>query len=307
MINRKVLRVREYFSRVDVGKWLRLFRGLAILIAALLIVSYVTSYVVNEKIKIVYELEGFERLSPTIPDFESIVAARGIQFGITFALITIVMLLIAMFKGESLNLVRLLTLVAHSFIIVALFMVLQIPFIWQVPKVSYMIVDASFENITFREATLVGVAPEGSMNITSPIIRASYARVYRAYSNMTLPDWSIIEPGKIREVIKDTRTYMNLTGVRWLSGKEELTSEKLDFCVGDWAAVEYQDMLSRFSVREQEAGFSEMMMSILSMLSSVGLAIYNSIGFKGIYKASTKLTVIVGVLLLLVLFFFGGI
>lgn len=305
MINRKVL--REYFSRVDVGKWLRLFRGLAILIAALLIVSYVTSYVVNEKIKIVYELEGFERLSPTIPDFESIVAARGIQFGITFALITIVMLLIAMFKGESLNLVRLLTLVAHSFIIVALFMVLQIPFIWQVPKVSYMIVDASFENITFREATLVGVAPEGSMNITSPIIRASYARVYRAYSNMTLPDWSIIEPGKIREVIKDTRTYMNLTGVRWLSGKEELTSEKLDFCVGDWAAVEYQDMLSRFSVREQEAGFSEMMMSILSMLSSVGLAIYNSIGFKGIYKASTKLTVIVGVLLLLVLFFFGGI
>ncbi|MEM2846745.1 MAG: hypothetical protein QW624_03845 [Nitrososphaerota archaeon] len=307
MINRKVLRVREYFSRVDVGKWLRLFRGLAILIAALLIVSYVTSYVVNEKIKIVYELEGFERLSPTIPDFESIVAARGIQFGITFALITIVMLLIAMFKGESLNLVRLLTLVAHSFIIVALFMVLQIPFIWQVPKVSYMIVDASFENITFREATLVGVAPEGSMNITSPIIRASYARVYRAYSNMTLPDWSIIEPGKIREVIKDTRTYMNLTGVRWLSGREELTSEKLDFCVGDWAAVEYQDMLSRFSVREQEAGFSEMMMSILSMLSSVGLAIYNSIGFKGIYKASTKLTVIVGVLLLLVLFFFGGI
>ncbi|MEM1976879.1 MAG: hypothetical protein QXX29_03160 [Nitrososphaerota archaeon] len=305
MINRKVL--REYFSHVDVGKWLRLFRGLAILIAALLIVSYVTSYVVNEKIKIVYELEGFERLSPAIPDFESIVAARGIQFGITFALITIVMLLIAMFKGESLNLVRLLTLVAHSFIIVALFMVLQIPFIWQVPKVSYMIVDASFENITFREATLVGVAPEGSMNITSPIIRASYARVYRAYSNMTLPDWSIIEPGKIREVIKDTRTYMNLTGVRWLSGREELTSEKLDFCVGDWAAVEYQDMLSRFSVREQEAGFSEMMMSILSMLSSVGLAIYNSIGFKGIYKASTKLTVIVGVLLLLVLFFFGGI
>ncbi|MEM4719213.1 MAG: hypothetical protein QW330_04070, partial [Nitrososphaerota archaeon] len=246
MINRKVLRVREYFSRVDVGKWLRLFRGLAILIAALLIVSYVTSYVVNEKIKIVYELEGFERLSPAIPDFESIVAARGIQFGITFSLITIVMLLIAMFKGESLNLVRLLTLVAHSFIIVALFMVLQIPFIWQVPKVSYMIVDASFENITFREATLVGVAPEGSMNITSPIIRASYARVYRAYSNMTLPDWSIIEPGKIREVIKDTRTYMNLTGVRWLSGREELTSEKLDFCVGDWAAVEYQDMLSRF-------------------------------------------------------------
>ncbi|MEM4498111.1 MAG: hypothetical protein QW692_04720 [Nitrososphaerota archaeon] len=305
MINRKVL--REYFSRVDVGKWLRLFRGLAILIAALLIVSYITSYVVNEKMKIVYELEGFEKLSPAIPDFESIVAARGIQFGITFALITIVMLLIAMFKGESLNLVRLLTLVAHSFIIVALFMVLQIPFIWQVPKVSYMIVDASFENITFREATLVGVAPEGSMNITSPIIRASYARVYRAYSNMTLPDWSIIEPGKIREVIKDTRTYMNLTGVRWLSGREELTSEKLDFCVGDWAAVEYQDMLSRFSVREQEAGFSEMMMSILSMLSSVGLAIYNSIGFKGIYKASTKLTVIVGVLLLLVLFFFGGI
>ena len=74
---------------MDVGKWLRLFRGLAILIAALLIVSYITSYVVNEKIKIVYELEGFEKLSPAIPDFESIVAARGIQFGITLTLIHI--------------------------------------------------------------------------------------------------------------------------------------------------------------------------------------------------------------------------
>lgn len=299
--------LRERLSQVDIGKWLRLLRGLAIIVITLLIVSYVTSYVLNEKVEMVYRLEGFEKLPPVIPDFESIVTARGIQLGITLAIILIVILLVVMFKGEDLKLVKLLTLVAHSLIIVILFTLLQLPFIWQIPKVSYMIVNADFENVTFTEATLVGITPEGSMNITSPIIRAAYARVYRAYPNLTLPDWSMVMPEDVEEVIDNTRTYMNLTGVRWFSGGVEFTSESLDLCVGNWSAVKYQDTLSRLPVRSQRAGFNEMMLSILSMLSNVGLVVYNSIGFKKIYNASMKLTIFVGVLLFILLLFFGGI
>lgn len=299
--------LRERLSQVDVGKWLRLCRGLAIIVAALLIVSYVTSYVLNEKVEMVYELEGFKGLTPAAPEFESIVTARGVQLGIVLALIFIVILLVVMFKGEDLNFVRLLTLVAHSFIIVALFTALQLPFIWQIPKVSYMIVDADFQNITFRDAMLIGITPEGRMNITSPIIKAAYAKVYRAYPNLTLPDWNMIRPENVGEAIKSTRTYMNLTGVRWFSGEAEFTSESLNLCVGNWSAIEYQNMLSRVPVREQEVGFSEMMLSILSMVSNAGLVVYNSVGFKKIYKASTKLTVLVGALLFIALLFFGGI
>jgi hypothetical protein len=304
LISREAL--RERFSQVDIGKWLRLCRGLVIIVATLMIISYVTSYVLNEKVEMIYELEGFEKLTPTTPDFESIMTAWGIRLGMTFAFIFIVVLLIVMFKGEGLNFVKLLTLVTHSFIIIALFTALQLPFIWQTPKVSYMIVGADFENITFRDATLIGIAPEGGMNITSPIIKVAYAKVYRAYPNLTLPDWNMIRPENTGEVVENTRTYMNLTGVRWLSGEAEFTSERLDLCMGNWSAVEYQDMLSRLPVRRQEAGFSEMMLDMLSMLSNVGLAAYNSIGFKRIYKASMKLTILVGALLFLLLFFFGG-
>jgi len=305
LISREAL--RERLSQVDVGKWLRLCRGLAIIVTTLLIVSYVTSYVLNEKVEMIYALEGFRRLTPTAPDFEAIVTTRGIQLGIAFALILMVVLLVVMFKGEDLNLVKLLTLVAHSFIIVAVFTALQVPFLWQTPKVSYMIVDADFQNVTFRDATLIGIAPEGGVNITSPIVQAAYVKVYRAYPNLTLPNWGIIRPENIGEVIENTRTYMNLTDVRWLSGGVEFTSERLDLCVGNWSSVEYQNMLSRVPVRKQEVGPSEMMVDILSLFSNVGLVVYNSVGFKKLYKASIKLTVIVGILIFLVLFFFGGV
>jgi len=46
---------------------------------------------------------------------------------------------------------------------------------------------------------------------------------------------------------------------------------------------------------------------ILSLFSNIGLVVYNSVGFKRLYKASIKLTVIVGILIFLVLFFFGGV
>lgn len=305
MISREAL--RERLSQMDVGKWLRLCRGLAIIVATLLVVSYVTSYVLNEKVEMIYELEGFRRLTPAAPDFESIMTTRGIQLGITFAFILMVVLLVVMFKGEDLNLVKLLTLVAHSFIIVAVFTALQVPFLLQTPKVSYMIVDADFQNVTFRDATLTGIAPEGGVNITSPIVKAAYVKVYRAYPNLTLPNWGIIRPEDVGEVIKNTRTYMNLTDVRWLSGGAELASERLDLCVGNWSSVEYQNMLSRIPVRKQGVGFSEMMIDILSLFSNVGLVVYNSMGFKRLYKASMKLTIIVGILLFLVLFFFGGV
>ena len=292
---------------MDVGKWLRLCRGLAIIVATLLIVSYVTSYVLNEKVEMIYALEGFRRLTPTAPDFEAIMTTRGIQLGITFAFILMVVLLVVMFKGEDLNLVKLLTLVAHSFIIVAVFTALQVPFLWQTPKVSYMIIDADFQNVTFKDVTLIGIAPEGGVNITSPIVRAAYVKVYRAYPNLTLPNWDMIRPENIGEIIENTRTYMNLTDVRWLSGGVEFASERLDLCMGNWSSVEYQNMLSRVPVREQEVGLSEMMVDILSLFSNIGLVVYNSVGFKRLYKASIKLTVIVGILIFLVLFFFGGV
>ena len=304
MITRETL--KEHFSRANIGKWLRLCRGLAIVVATLLLTSYITSYVFDEKIEMVYMLRGFEKLVPPPPDFESIVTARFIQLGITLAIILMLIVLVVMFKGQDLNIVKLLIMVTHSFIIVFIIIALQLPFIWQIPKVSYMIVDANFANITFRGVTIVGVSHQAVIEITSPIVKASYARVYRAYSNLTLPEWSKTGADRIKTVIRDTETFMNLTDVKWVSDGLEMTLEEIVFCTGNWSAVEYQDVLGRLPVREQEVGFHEMMLSVLSMLSNAGLAIYNSVGFKRLYNASVKLTVIVAALLFLLLSFFGG-
>ena len=299
-------KLKEFLSGVDLGKWLRLCRGLAILLIALLIISYTTDYVLRNKIEMRFALSGFEKLAPELPSFESIMVTRGIQLLITMSMIVVVIALIIMFTGKDLNFIRLLTLVAHSFIIVAIFTSFQLPFIFQIPRTPYTIVDMSLENVTFQGANIVGISPEGELQVSSDVVEAAYARVFRAYPNATIPDWNLAE-GRTEELLKDTLTYMNLSDVRWLSGGVEMSSESLDLCVGNWSDVKYERMLSRTPIRVSgEVSFYEQMLSILSILTMLGLVIYNSIGFKRLYQASLKVTMIVGVVLLLLLFFFGG-
>ena len=302
-------KLKELFSEmeIDVGKWLRLARGLAILIIAVLILSYTTDYVLHNKIEMRFGLSGFENLVAKAPSFESIMAARGLQAFMAAALMMMVMTLIAMLTGRDLNLVKLLTLIGHSFIIVIIFTSLQVPFILQIPKTPYVIVDASLENVTFQQASLIGISPEGELKITSEVIRAAHARVFRAYPNATIPNWILLERGGIKGILENTLTYMNLSNVRWISEGVEMKSESLDLCVGNWSDVKYERLLSRTPIRlSREITFHEQMLSIFSLLSTVGLAAFSTIGFKRLYQASLKLTVVVGVLLLLVLFFFGS-
>lgn len=302
-------KLKEIISEIeiDVGKWLRLGRGIAILVIAILILSYTTDYVLHDKIEMRFGLSGFENMVAEAPDFESIMAARGIQAFMVTALLMMVMTLIAMLTGKDLNLIKLLTLVAHSFIIVIIFTSLQIPFILQIPRTPYIIVDASLENVTFQQANLVGISPEGELKISSEVIQAAHARIFRAYPNATIPNWILLERKGINGTLKNTLTYMNLSMVKWLSEGVEMKSESLDLCVGNWSAVKYDRLLSRTPIRlSQEITFHEYMLSIFSLLSTAGLAVFNTIGFKRLYQASLKLTLVVGVLLLLVLFFFGS-
>ena len=299
-------RLKEFFSEVDWGKWLRLCRGLAIFLAALIILSYTTDYVLHDKIVMNFGLNGFERLTPELPSLDSIIMARGVQLLISMFLIVIVITLIAMFSGKDLNFIKLLTLVAHSFIIVAIFTALQLPFIFQIPRTPYVIVDVSLENVTFQEANMIGITPEGRLQLSSDIVKASHARIFRAYPNATVPNWRVVE-GKAGELLNRTVTYMNLTDVRWSSGGMEMNSTNLDLCTGNWSDVKYEGMLNRVPIRvSEEVSFHEYMLGIFSLLSTIGLAIFNTIGFKKLYQASLKATLIVGILLLLALFFFGG-
>jgi len=300
-------RLKYLISEIDVKKWLRLLRGLAIFIIAMLILSYVTDYVLHYKIEMTFGLRGFEGLTPATPDLGSIIAARGVQFLITVFIIMMAILLVAMFTGKDLNLVKLLTLVFHSFIIVAIFASLQAPLVLQVPKASFMIVDVSFQNVTFKDANLVGMTPEGEIQISADVVRVRYLRVFRAYPNLTLPNWPYLRVNEVEEVLKNTRTYMNMSRVTWFEEGVEKVSDKVDLCTGNWSDVSYDRLLGRTSVRlTKDIPLQEYLLSLFSMLSTLGLVIYNTMGFKRLYEASWKATIVVGLVMFILLMFFGG-
>ena len=299
--------LKDIVSEIDVKKWLRFLRGLAIFIIAILILSYVTDYVLHYKIEMIFGLRGFEGLTPAIPDFGSIVAARGVQSIITLFIIVMAILLVAMFTGKDLNLVKLLTLVFHSFIIVAIFASLQAPLAFQVPKASFMIVDVSFQNVTFKDANLVGMTPEGEIQISADVVKVGYLRVFRAYPNLTLPDWSYLQVNEVDEVLKNTRTYMNMSRVTWFEEGVKKVSDKVDLCTGNWSDVSYQRLLGRTSVRlSKDMPLQEYLLSLFSMFSTLGLVVYNTVGFKRLYEASWKATIVVGLIMFILLMFFGS-
>ncbi|RLG07685.1 MAG: hypothetical protein DRN59_00735 [Thaumarchaeota archaeon] len=299
--------IKYLLSEIDVKKWLRLLRGIVIFVISILVLTYVTDYVLHYKIEMVFGFRGFEAITPKIPEFESIMAARGIQALITFFIIALTIALVAMFTGKDLNLVKMLTLIFHSFIIVAIFTSLQAPFILQVPKASFVIIDASMENVTFKNASLVGLTPSGEIHISGDVVRVAYLRVFKAYPNLTIPDWTYLEAVGLGDALEKTLTYMNMSGVSWIKGGEEMTFEKVDLCRGNWSEVSYERLLTRTPIRiEKTIPFQEYMLSIFSLLSTLGLVIYNTAGFKKMYNASWKATILVGLIMFILLFFFGS-
>ncbi|HDD66309.1 MAG: hypothetical protein DRN64_00070 [Thaumarchaeota archaeon] len=299
--------LKELVYEIDVKKWLRLLRGLAIFIIAVLILSYVTDYILHYKIEMTFGLRGFEGLTPTTPDFGSIVAARSVQSVIMLFIIVMAILLVAMFTGRDLNLVKLLTLVFHSFIVVAVFASLQAPLALQVPRASFMIVDVSFQNVTFRNADLIGTTPKGEIRISADVVRVGYLRAFRAYPNLTLPDWSYLGVSEAEEALRNTRTYMNMSRVSWFEGGVEKISDKVDLCTGNWSDVSYDRLLGRTSIRlSEDIPLQEYLLSLFSMFSTLGLVVYNTAGFRKLYEASWKATIAVGLIMFILLMFFGS-
>ena len=305
---REKLRVKELIgllSRIDV-KWFKLARGLAIFIIAILFLTYTTIYVIENKIDIHFMLKGFEEIPPEVPTFDMILFSRALQAFLVLFIIGMVASIMAFLRGFEWKFISLLTLILHSFIIVIIFTSLQIPFMIGVPKASFAIVDASMQNVTLYNASVSGITPEGWVTITSDIIEVGYVKAFRMYPNMTIPNWYLLSREGLNEALKNTVTYMNMSDVRWIDKESEMHLDKLDLSRGNWSKLEYGTLLSRSSIRlTPTIAFEEYMLSIFSLLSTIGITIYNTIGFKRLYETSTKYAVITGVIIFAILFLFG--
>jgi len=301
--------LRRILEQVKESKriWLKLLRGLAIFIVSALMFGFYSTYVLYNKLDLRFGLRGFEGVRPPLPTFQQIMFSRTIQIAIAFGVIALVMFLMLFLKGFEWKFIPLITLILHSFIILIIFMAIQIPIAFNIPKASYMVVDARFENLTLYNATLLGISPEGPVKISSETINVNYAKVYRGFPNKTIPEWFRLTTRRdVERVINQTKTYMNLTSVKWVEGGVKRTLEKLSASSWSWDRVVFSNSVAEQYVRmDYEIGFLERLMGILSMSSWAVIAAYNAIGFKKLYQASKFYSILTGILIFIILLMSG--
>lgn len=306
---REKIRVRELIrilSGVDV-KWFRLIRGIIIFIIAVLLLTYTALYIVENKIEMYFMLRGFEDIPLEAPTFDTVLSSMAIRTCIMLFIVLMIASLMAFLRGFEWRIIALLTLIFHSFIIVIVFTLFQIPFMVSVPKASFAVVDVGMQNVTFYDASVSGMTPEGLVTITSNVIKAGYVEAFRMYPNMTTPDWNLLSGKSLDEALQGTVTYMNISSVKYIYGGSEVYLERLDLSRGNWSRLEYETLLYRSSVRlTPMIAFEEYVLSISSMLSTIGMILYNTIGFKRLYGTSIKYALVTGAVMFIILFLLGG-
>ena len=301
--------LRRILEQVKESKWilLKLLRGLAIFIASAFLLGSYSTYILYNKLDLRFGLRGFEYMRPPLPTFQQIMFSRTIQIAIAFGVISLVMFLMLFLKGSEWKFISLITLILHSFIVLIIFTAIQIPIAFSIPRVSYMVVDARFENLTFYNATLLGISPEGPVKISSEAINVNHAKVYRGFPNKTIPEWfRLTTRGDVERVINQTKTYMNLTSVKWVERGVKRTLEKLSVSSWSWDRVVFSNSIAEQYVRmDYEIGFLERLMGLLSMSSWAVVAAYNAIGFKKLYQAGKLYSILTGILIFMILLMIG--
>jgi len=288
-------------------EWIKLLRGLAIFVASAILLGSLSAYILYNKLDLRFGLKGFEYIRPPLPTFEEIIFSRTIQVVIAFIAIVFIMILMMLLLGMEWKFVSLITLIFHSFMILMIFTAIQFPIAFNMPKASYMIVDARFENVTFYNATLLGISPEGSIKISSETINVSYAKVYRGFPNRTIPKWyRLMTRSDIERTIGQTKTYMNLSSVKWVQEGVKRELENLSVSSWSWDKVVFSNSIPEEYVRTTyEIGLLEQLTQLLSLISWAMVAAYNAVGFRKLYQAGKLHSIITGILIFVILFMIG--
>lgn len=194
------------------------------------------------------------------------------------------------------------TFISNIFII--LISIFQAYCIFTVPKVVFGIVEAEFENISFYDVTFVGINEYSEeIRINSSMVWASYVKVFRAYDNMTRPRLKIYyKPVDLDQLLKNTKTYFNLTDVVYYDNEVDKRFSKISTFEIKFKTVKYERILSLKDVRISEQTGAEASMILLSLLSTILMSAYVSVGFKKIYDTTTKFAIGVAAIIYIILF-----
>ena len=289
--------------------WPRMLRGAAVFVACTAALVFSSAYMVENKVDVKFALSGFEMARPPLPSMGEIIFSRVVYMLIGLLIVFVGLRILVFFTGGEGKSKALLTIVLHSFLILGVLALVGIPIISQSPKMPFLVVDATLANVTFHDASIAGVSPQGNISLTSNVVNADYVSAYKVFpENYSRPDWPMIRDSEqLEDVLSRTITVINMTGVRWVEVGEEKAVERLDLVEGSWSKVVYQDVISRGFLRygKTPTGIAETIYSLLSPVSWIFVTLYSVIGFRKLYQASMILTAIAWVLIFLILFLAG--
>lgn len=283
----------------------RLSVGVVFFVASIIFFAFLYHFFITEKFEARFELTGFETVSIPIPDFNQILLSRIIYMSVAVAVVFLVMRIALQFlRIENVRSSVLITFILNSFIVILIVLTIFTPLLLTQPKTEYMIVDVELRDATLYNVTLSGYGEDKLLSLKAPKIDIDYVRAYRVYPDMSLIDWQRINPSIIEKTIRESRTLMNITNLRWVEDGVEKTIDRLNLAVGSWDLLTYKFFVNAVWINVS-AGITY---SIFNMLSPVGwglLLLYNVRCFMKAYKTSTMITVAIWVLMYLVFFFTG--
>ena len=295
---------KRYLPNISLKELLKVVASFIVFISSIYIYTLVNSYILENKIDERFMLEGFENIVVKIPSYHELLSMTTMRFVIVLVAIITLLLFVIIIGGLSWKPLSLISLVLSSFIIIIIISILQAYCIFTVPKVEFGIVEAEFENVFFYDVDFVGINEYNEeVKISSSRIWASYVKVFRAYDNMTRPQLKIYyKPVDLDELLKNTKTYLNLTDVVCYDNEVDERFSKISIFEIKFKTVKYERILSLKDVRISEQTGAEASMTLLSLSSTILMSTYVSVGFKKIYYTTTKFAIGVAAIVYLILF-----
>ncbi|MEN2974507.1 MAG: hypothetical protein ABDH32_02880 [Candidatus Caldarchaeales archaeon] len=283
----------------------RLIIGISFSAVLILSLSMLSSYFIEEKIEVRFELKGFEEVQPQFPTFYQMLISRTISIGLTIMIIFLVLRLALYFiKRVDAKSFALITAVLSSFIILLMATAVTTPLIMAQPKAPYIIVDVELQDVTVFNGSFTGYTKQGIVSFNSPEISIGYLRAYRVSPDMKTVDWSFESLEDIQRLIFESKTVVNMSNIKWIEDGVEKTLDELSLADFRWTSIKYNLYLNALWINVGSSTVTQIFSLFLPI--SWGIAILFTVRcFMKLYETSTSTALILWIVIYFLLFLMG--
>lgn len=290
-------------SRNELKK--KLISGIVFVATSIIVLTFLSSFFIEEKVEAKFMLSGFEEVKPPFPTFPQLLLSRIIYTGMAIAVIFIVSRLILYFiKREDAKISALITFIFSSFIVMLIATAVVSPILITQPKAPYIIVDTEFQDVTIYNGSFTGYSEQRIVTISSPAISIGYLRAYRVTPDMKIVDWRVENVEDIERLIQESKTVFNMSNIKWVEEGVEKTLERLELATGQWRTIHYNVYLNAVWLNVGPSTVTQIF-SMFSPLSWGLTLLFISRCFMKTYQTSMTMAAVLWIITYFVFFLLG--